>query len=93
VRLQATVSEHRFHARDLQLVAAPFVRVEAVQLHVARRSQPPGAAHGIDANGRGDGWVTQPRLDRLRQPDAVYRLDLRDHFLRAGLGIYAFTFC
>jgi thiol-disulfide isomerase/thioredoxin len=100
VRRQATVLNqaggqivYRFHARDLHVVMAPIVRGQCVRFRVALDGRAPGAAHGIDTDGRGDGRVARPRLYQLvRQPDSVADRTFEITFLDRGVRVYAFTF-
>ncbi len=41
---------YRFHARDVHLVMGPAARGTPVRFRVLIDGQPPGAAHGVDAN-------------------------------------------
>jgi thioredoxin family protein len=50
---------YRFHARDLHLVMRPAARGTAVRFRVLIDGQPPGAAHRIDVDDRGNGTVTE----------------------------------
>jgi len=84
---------HRFHARDVHLVLAPAADGRPVRFRVLLDGEPPGAAHGVDVDDRGDGTVTEPRLYQLiRQPGRVaeHRLDIA--FLDASVHAYVFTF-
>jgi hypothetical protein len=59
----------RFHARDLRLVKGPTAQGTYVRYRVRLDGRPPGAAHRLDADDRGSGTVTEPRLRQLlRQP-------------------------
>jgi len=49
---------HRFHARDLHLVMGPAAPGTSVRFRVLIDGQPPGPAHGIDVDERGNGTVT-----------------------------------
>jgi hypothetical protein len=60
---------YRFHARDVHLVMGPAARGTPVRFRVLIDGQPPGAAHGVDANDQGEGTVTEQRMYQLiRQP-------------------------
>ena len=84
---------YRFQARDLHLVMAPPVPGTSVRFQVHLDSQPPGAAHGSDVDGQGNGTLSQPRLYQLiRQPGAVAERTFEITFLDAGVQAYAFTF-
>ena len=55
--------------------------------------QPPGAAHGIDVDEKGDGTVTGQRLYQLiRQPMPIADRQFEIEFLGPGVEVYAFTF-
>jgi thiol-disulfide isomerase/thioredoxin len=100
VQRQATVLNqaggriaYRFHARDLHLVMAPAAPGTSVRFRVHLDGQPPGAAHGTDVDGQGNGTVTQPRLYQLvRQPGPVTERTFEVIFLDPGVQAYAFTF-
>jgi hypothetical protein len=84
---------YRFHARDLHLVMGPQSPEMPVRFRVRIDGQPPGAAHGIDADAQGEGTVTAPRLYQLiRQPQPVTDRQFEIEFLGAGVEAYAFTF-
>jgi thiol-disulfide isomerase/thioredoxin len=84
---------YRFHARDLNLVAAPTARGTSVRCRVRLDGEPPGAANGTDVDDRGDGTVTDPRLYQLiRQPGPVTERTVEITFLDPGVQAYAFTF-
>ena len=84
---------YRFHARDLHLVMGPAVRNKAVRFRVLVDGQPPGAAHGIDVDGQGNGTVSEPRLYQLiRQPGPVADRQFEIEFLDAGVEAFSFTF-
>ncbi len=62
----------RFHARDLHLVMGPAAPGTSLRFRVLLDGQPPGAAHGVDVDGHGNGTVTGQRLYQLiRQPGRV----------------------
>jgi thiol-disulfide isomerase/thioredoxin len=85
---------YRFHARDLHLVMGTPTREKPVRFRVSIDGQPPGAAHGIDVDGSGNGAVTEPRLYQLvrqaTKPIADRQFDIV--FLDAGVQAFAFTF-
>jgi hypothetical protein len=55
--------------------------------------QSPGAAHGLDIDGQGNGKVTEPRLYQLiRQPGAIADRQFEIEFLDPGAQGYSFTF-
>jgi hypothetical protein len=84
---------YRFHARDLHLVMSPAVPGTSVRFRVTIDGQPPGAAHGIDVDERGDGTVTEQRLYQLiRQPMPIADRQFEIEFLGPGVEVFAFTF-
>jgi hypothetical protein len=84
---------YRFHARDLHLVMGPAAPGTPVRFRVLLDGQPPGAAHGTDADDQGNGTVTDPRLYQLiRQPGPVTDRTFEVIFLDPGVQAYAFTF-
>ena len=84
---------YRFHARDLHLVMGPAVPGTSVRFRVLIDGQPPGAAHGIDVDERGNGTVTEQRLYQLiRQPKPIADRQFQIEFLDSGVEAYAFTF-
>jgi thiol-disulfide isomerase/thioredoxin len=100
VQRQATVLRqpegriaYRFHARDLHLVMGPATPQTPVRFRIRLDGQPPGPAHGTDADDQGDGTVTEPRLYQLvRQPGPVTERTFEATFLDPGVHAYAFTF-
>ena len=56
---------YRFHARDLNVVMGPAVRGASVPFRLTLDGQPPGAAHGVDVDERGEGTVAEQRLYQL----------------------------
>ena len=84
---------HRFHARDLHLVMGPTPDNQPVRFGVLLDGDPPGAAHGIDTDERGEGTVTEPRLYQLiRQPGDITDRRFEITFLDRGIHAYVFTF-
>jgi len=84
---------YRFHARDLHLVMGPAVQGTHVRFRVLIDGQPPGAAHGTDADDQGNGTITEQRLYQLvRQPNAIADRLFEIEFLDPGIEAYAFTF-
>jgi thiol-disulfide isomerase/thioredoxin len=83
----------RFHARDLNLVMGPATPATPVRFRVFIDGQPPGAAHGSDTDGNGDGTLTQQRVYQLiRQPGPVTSRTFEITFLDPGAQAYCFTF-
>ena len=84
---------NRFQARDLHLVMGPAGRGTPVRFRVRLDGQPPGDAHGADADDQGNGTVTEPRLHQLlRQPGLITERAFEITFLDPGVHAYAFTF-
>jgi Thioredoxin like C-terminal domain len=55
--------------------------------------QPPGPAHGVDADEGGNGTVVEQRLYQLiRQPGPIVDRQFEIEFLDAGVETFAFTF-
>ncbi len=100
VQKQATVLNqangriaYRFHARDLHLVMGPAARGTSVRFRVLIDGQPPGAAHGIDVDDKGNGTVSEQRLYQLiRQPKPIVDRQFEIEFLDSGAEAFAFTF-
>jgi thiol-disulfide isomerase/thioredoxin len=81
----------RFHARDVNLVlrsaGAP------VPFRVLVDGEPPGEAHGVDVDERGQGTVVEPRLYQLiREPGSIADRTIEITFLAPGVEGYVFTF-
>jgi len=84
---------YRFHARDLHLVMGPATRGTSVRFRVLIDGQPPGGAHGLDVDDRGNGTVTEQRLYQLiRQPKPIVDRQFEIEFLDIGVEAFAFTF-
>jgi thiol-disulfide isomerase/thioredoxin len=84
---------YRFHARDLHLVMGPAVRGASVRFRVLIDGLPPGAAHGIDVDDKGNGTVAEARLYQLiRQPGPIADRQFEIEFLDPGVEAFAFTF-
>jgi thiol-disulfide isomerase/thioredoxin len=84
---------HRFHARDLHLAMGPAPDRRPVRFNVRLDGEPPGRAHGVDADAHGEGVVTEPRLYQLiRQPNRVVDRTFEITFADPGVRAYVFTF-
>jgi thiol-disulfide isomerase/thioredoxin len=84
---------YRFHARDLHLVMGPAARGASVRFRVLIDGQPPGAAHGVDVDERGNGTVTEQRMYQLiRQPKLIADRQFEIEFLDSGIEAFAFSF-
>jgi len=83
----------RFHARDVHLVMGPRPDEATVPFRVLVDGEPPGEAHGLDVDERGEGTVAQPRLHQLiRQPGPITDCTFEITFLAPGVEAYVFTF-
>jgi thiol-disulfide isomerase/thioredoxin len=83
----------QFHARDVHLVMGPRERGESVPFRVLVDGEPPGDAHGLDADDQGNGSVTWPRLYQLvREPGSIADRTFEITFLARGVEAYVFTF-
>jgi thiol-disulfide isomerase/thioredoxin len=84
---------YRFHARDLHLVVGPAARGSSVRFRVLIDGKPPGAAHGVDVDDKGNGTVSEQRLYQLiRQAKPIAERQFEIEFLDSGAEAYAFTF-
>jgi hypothetical protein len=84
---------YRFHARDLHMVVAPPPSGAPVRFRVRLDGHAPGAAHGLDTDGGGNGVVTEARLHQLlRQEGLVTARRFEIEFLDPGLAALCFTF-
>jgi thiol-disulfide isomerase/thioredoxin len=84
---------YRFGARDLNLVLTPPASGAAVRFSVRVDGEPPGDAHGVDADESGQGTVDEPRMYQLvRQRGPVAERTCEITFLDAGVQAYVFTF-
>ena len=84
---------YRFHARDLHLIMGSSAQGTIVRFRVTIDGQPPGAAHGVDVDGRGEGAVRQHRLYQLiRQSQPIVDREFVIEFLDPGVQAFDFTF-
>jgi thiol-disulfide isomerase/thioredoxin len=84
---------YRFHSRDVHLVMGPSRSESPVRFRVTIDGQPPGAAHGLDADEGGNGTVREQRLYQLaRQPKPIADRTFAIDFLDAGVETFSFTF-
>jgi len=84
---------YRFHARDLHLVMGRAAPGTSVKFRVLIDGQPPGAAHGIDVDEKGEGTVIEQRLYQLiRQPKPIVDRQFEIEFFGSGVEVLAFTF-
>ncbi len=83
----------RFHARDVNLVLGPPTRRMSVPFRVLVDGEPPGDAHGLDVDERGQGIVDRQRLYQLvREPGEVRERTFEINFLAPGIEAFVFTF-
>ena len=83
----------RFHARDLHLVLGPGPDGKPVRFKVSIDGEPPGADHGSDTDGNGNGMVNEQRLYQLvRQGKPGNDRTFEIEFLDPGAEAFAFTF-
>ena len=83
----------RFHARDVHLVMGPGSRGTSVSFRVLVDGEPPGDAHGLDADEQGLGTLVQQRLHQLiRERGSITDRTFEITFLGPGVEAYAFTF-
>jgi thiol-disulfide isomerase/thioredoxin len=84
---------YRFHARDLHLVMGPQTRGSTMRFRVLVDGRPPGAAHGVDVDERGNGKITEPRMYQLiRQSKPIVDRQFEIEFLDPGVEAFSFTF-
>jgi hypothetical protein len=77
----------------VNLVMGPAAREATARFRVLIDGEPPGAAHGTDVDGRGNGAVAEQRLYQLiRQPEPVADRLFEIEFLDTGVEVYCFTF-
>jgi thiol-disulfide isomerase/thioredoxin len=83
----------RFHARDVHLVMGPGSRGSSAPFRVLVDGEPPGDAHGLDADEQGLGTLVQQRLHQLiRERGSITDRTFEITFLGPGVEAYAFTF-
>jgi hypothetical protein len=84
----------RFQARDVNLVLGPPARGRmTVPFRVTVDGHPPGDAHGLDTDKRGEGIVDRERLYQLvREPGTIEERTFEITFLAPGVQAYVFTF-
>ena len=84
---------YRFHARDLRMVMRPATRGSPVRFRVRVDGRPPGAAHGVDVDERGEGVIgEQRRYQLIRQSKPIADRQFEIQFLDPGVEAFAFTF-
>jgi thiol-disulfide isomerase/thioredoxin len=83
---------YRFHARDLHVVLGSHAS-SPVRFRVRIDGHPPGDAHGIDVDDRGNGTITEPRLYQLiRQVGPIEDREIEIELLDASADVFSFTF-
>jgi hypothetical protein len=71
----------------------PAARGEAVRFRVLIDGHPPGAAHGVDVDGDGNGAVREERLYQLvRQSKPISDHVFEIEFIDSGVRAFSFTF-
>jgi thiol-disulfide isomerase/thioredoxin len=84
---------YTFHARDLHLVMGSGESERPIRFRVRLDGEPPGAAHGLDADEQGYGEVNEPRLYQLiRHPAPILDRQLQIEFLDPGAEAFCVTF-
>jgi hypothetical protein len=84
---------YRFRARDLHLVMGPPAGRPPVRFRVRLDGEPPGPAHGVDVDERGDGIADYQRMYQLiRQRPPIGDRHFEIEFLDAGVEAFVFTF-
>jgi Thioredoxin like C-terminal domain/AhpC/TSA family len=84
---------YRFQARDLHLVMGPPRARPPVRFTVRLDGGPPGRAHGIDVDERGNGTAEYQRMYQLiRQAPPIGDRTFEIEFLDAGVEAFVFTF-
>ena len=84
---------YRFHARDVNLIMSPPIKVASVPFRITVDGKPPGAAHGEDTDAEGNGTLTRQRcyqLVRLQEPVRDRTFEIQ--FAQPGVEAYDFTF-
>jgi len=83
----------RFHSRDVHLVLTGADGAGPIPFLVALDGEPPGAAHGVDVGGDGNGVLADDRLYQVvRQREAVEERTFAIAFQEPGVEAYVFTF-
>lgn len=83
----------RFHARDLNLIMAPFVSGTPVRFRVLIDGHSPGPSSGADVDEQGYGTVSGARMYQLiRQSGPIADQEFVIEFLSSGVSVYDFTF-
>ncbi|WP_303582641.1 thioredoxin family protein [Flavitalea sp. BT771] len=84
---------YRFHARDVNLIMGPAVQGTTLRYRVLIDGKAPGAAHGVDVDGEGNGTVTGQRMYQvIRQPAPITDREFEIEFSDPGVAVFDFTF-
>jgi thiol-disulfide isomerase/thioredoxin len=84
---------NRFHARDLHLIMGPAKAGNSMTFRVLIDGKPPGSAHGLDVDGKGNGAATEQRMYQLiRQQGSIADREFQIEFFDPGVKAFAFTF-
>jgi hypothetical protein len=84
---------YQFHARDLHLVMGPPAGSPPVRFTVRVDGRPPGPAHGVDVDQRGNGTADYQRMYQLiRQPEPISDRRFDIQFSDDGVEAVVFTF-
>lgn len=81
---------YRFRARDVNLVLGAADK--PVRFRITLDGAPPGDAHGVDVNPRGEGVVRDNRMYQLVRQKTATEREFVIEFLDPGAQAYAFTF-
>ena len=84
--------QHRFHARDVNLVMGAQAGAGSVRFRMRIDGGPPGSASGLDVDEEGNGTVAEERLYQLvRQPgsdsDRIFEITFL-HSGRSGIRVH-----
>jgi len=83
----------RFHARDVNLILGPPRGGKPVRFSVTVDGKPPGASHGTDIDGRGNGTADRQRTYQLvREPQSITDRQFEIQFPEPGVEAFCFTF-
>jgi thiol-disulfide isomerase/thioredoxin len=83
---------YRYHARDVNLVLRSREGTP-IPFRVEVDGNAPGAAHGLDVDGDGNGTLVEPRLCQLvREPGRISDRTVEITFGAPGAEAYVFTF-
>jgi thiol-disulfide isomerase/thioredoxin len=84
---------YRFHARDVNLIMGGAKKDKPVRFRVRIDGQPPGAAHGLDVDEKGNGVANAPRMYQLiRQSQPISDRTFDIEFLDNSVEVFDFTF-